>query len=144
MVDSVQHVARLSEALSTLLVPHELEDAENAQPLKQAQGAVEFVDVNFAYPGSLVRAARTSICGSSRASASASVGRSGSGKSTVLALLQRLRDVSSGTVLIDGKDIASLTQDSLRAGDLGRAAGRDAVPSLRAGEHPLRQARGDR
>ena len=112
MVDSVQHVARLSEALSTLLIPHELKDAENAQPLNQAQGAVEFVDVNFAYPGtsSVLHEFNLRIEPGERVGL---VGRSGSGKSTVLALLQRLRDVSSGRVLIDGKDIAWLTQDSL-------------------------------
>ncbi|MEJ1979238.1 MAG: ATP-binding cassette domain-containing protein [Acetobacteraceae bacterium] len=42
------------------------------------------------------------------------VGRSGSGKSTVINLLQRLRDVPSGMILVDGHDIASLTQASLR------------------------------
>ena len=41
------------------------------------------------------------------------VGRSGSGKSTVLALLQRQRDVPSGQILLDGHDISQLTQDSL-------------------------------
>ena len=112
MVDSIQHVARLSEALSTLLVPHELKDAENAQPLRQAQGAVEFVDVNFAYPGasSVLHDFSLRIEPGERVGL---VGRSGSGKSTVLSLLQRLREVNSGRVLIDGKEITGLTQDSL-------------------------------
>jgi ATP-binding cassette subfamily B protein len=112
LVDAIQHVARLSEALSTLLIPHELKDSENAQPLKQARGAVEFVGVNFAYPGSssVLQDFNLRVEPGERVGL---VGRSGSGKSTVLALLQRLRDVSSGTVLIDGKDIAGLQLDSL-------------------------------
>ncbi|MBV8402120.1 MAG: ABC transporter ATP-binding protein [Acetobacteraceae bacterium] len=112
LVDSIQHVARLSEALSTLLVPHELTDADNAQSLRHANGAVEFEKVNFSYPGSSavlhdfsLRVARGERVGL--------VGRSGSGKSTVLALLQRMRDVNSGRILIDGHDIAHLTQESL-------------------------------
>ena len=52
LADSVQHVARLSEALSTLLLPHELTDAADARPLEEARGAVEFRHVNYAYPES--------------------------------------------------------------------------------------------
>ena len=42
------------------------------------------------------------------------VGRSGGGKSTVLSLLQRFHDIDRGRILIDGQDIAHITQDSLR------------------------------
>jgi ATP-binding cassette, subfamily B, bacterial len=112
MVDSVQHVARLTEALSTLLVPHELRDAEHAQPLQHARGAVEFDSVDFSYPGSssVLHDFSLRIAPGERVGL---VGRSGSGKSTVLALLQRSRDVSSGRVRIDGRDIDQLTQESL-------------------------------
>jgi ATP-binding cassette subfamily B multidrug efflux pump len=44
------------------------------------------------------------------------VGRSGAGKSTLVSLLLRLYDVTSGRILIDGQDVASVTQESLRAG----------------------------
>ena len=113
LVDTVQHVARLSEALATLLLPHELKDAEDAHALERPRGALEFRDVSYVYPASsqpvldhfsLVVEAGTRV---------GLVGRSGSGKSTVLALAQRLRDVPSGQVLLDGIDVASLTQDSL-------------------------------
>src|SRR5690606_743107 len=43
------------------------------------------------------------------------VGRSGSGKSTLVNLLMRFYDVESGSILIDGKNIAQVTQESLRA-----------------------------
>ena len=113
LVDTIQHVARLSEALATLLLPHELKDIESAQVLERPKGRLEFRDVTYAYPASsqavldhfsLVVEAGTSV---------GLVGRSGSGKSTVLSLLQRLRDVPSGQILLDGHDISTLTQDSL-------------------------------
>jgi ATP-binding cassette subfamily B protein len=114
LVDTIQHIARVSEALGTLLVPHELRDAEDAEQLQAPRGAVEFRHVNFAYPGAsaVLRDFNLRIEPGERVGL---VGRSGSGKSTLLALLQRLRDVDAGEVLLDGKDIASLTQDSLRS-----------------------------
>ena len=112
VVDSIQHIARLAEAVSTLLIPHTLEDAENAQPLRSARGRVEFSDVTFAYETgkAVLRDFNVRIEPGERVGL---VGRSGSGKSTVLSLLQRLRDVSGGAILIDGKNIADITQDSL-------------------------------
>jgi ATP-binding cassette subfamily B protein len=113
LVDTIQHVARVSEALATLMLPHELIDADDAHTLPPVRGRVEFQDVSYSYPESsasvldhfsLVIAAGTRV---------GLVGRSGSGKSTVLALLQRLRDVPSGRILVDGHDICELTQDSL-------------------------------
>jgi ATP-binding cassette subfamily B protein len=113
LVDTVQHVARLSEALATLLLPHELVDAENAQALRGPRGAVEFVNVSFSYPeGSQVLTNfNLRIEPGTRIGL---VGRSGSGKSTVLALMQRLREIRHGMVLLDGHDIAGLTDASLR------------------------------
>ena len=58
---------------------------------------------------------RISTCGLRQDSASGLVGPSGSGKSTLFALLQRLDDVQRGRILIDGQDIARVTQKSLRA-----------------------------
>ncbi|MBV8521521.1 MAG: ABC transporter ATP-binding protein [Acetobacteraceae bacterium] len=112
LVDSTQHVARVGEALSTLLVPHELTDAEGAEHLPQPKGAVEFRNVRFAYPGagSLLHEFSVRIAPGERVGL---VGRSGAGKSTVLALLQRTRSVQSGQILIDGRNIADLTQQSL-------------------------------
>ena len=51
LVDTIQHVARLSEALATLLLPHELVDAREARRLETARGRVEFRNVTYAYPG---------------------------------------------------------------------------------------------
>ena len=113
LVDTIQHLARLSEALATLLLPHELKDADDAQALQRPRGRLEFRDVSYVYPSSsqaVLDHFNLTIEAGTRVGL---VGRSGSGKSTVLALVQRLRDVPSGQVLLDGIDIASLTQDSL-------------------------------
>ncbi len=113
LVDTVQHTARLSEALATLLLPHELEDADDARALERPKGRLEFRDVTYAYPASSQAVLDHFSLTVEAGSRVGLVGRSGSGKSTVLALLQRLRDVPSGQVMLDGNDLASLTQASL-------------------------------
>ena len=113
LVDTTQHMARLAEALATLLLPHELIDSEEAAHLAQPKGVVEFADVTYTYPGSsrpVLDHFNLRIEAGTRVGL---VGRSGSGKSTVLSLLQRLRDVPDGRILVDGHDIAELTQESL-------------------------------
>jgi ATP-binding cassette subfamily B protein len=112
LVDTVQHVARLNEALATLLLPHELPDAEDARKLPESVGAVEFRHVTFAYPDgpAVLKDFSLRVEPGTRVGL---VGRSGSGKSTVLALLQRFRDCPTGEILVDGHNIAELTQESL-------------------------------
>jgi ATP-binding cassette subfamily B protein len=116
LVDTIQHVARLSEALSTLLLPHQLRDAKDARRLPTRCGEVEFRHVTFCYPdchpdgAPVLRDLDLHIKAGTRVGI---VGRSGSGKSTLLTLLQRLRDIEQGQILIDGHDISRLTQDSL-------------------------------
>ena len=72
------------------------------------------------------------------------VGRSGAGKSTLVNLLLRFYDLEGGRILIDGQDIADVTQESLRAADRHGHPGHLAAPSLGPRQHPLRPARGDR
>ena len=113
LVDTTQHIARLAEALATLLLPHELIDSDQAHPLGQPLGAVEFRDVTYTYPGSSRPVLDHFSLRIEAGTRVGLVGRSGSGKSTVLSLLQRLRDVPAGQIMVDGQDIATLTQDSL-------------------------------
>lgn len=112
LVDVTQHVARLSEALETLLVPHAMRDAEHAQALPAARGEVVFDAVRFAYgeARAVLRDVSLRIQPGERVGL---VGRSGSGKSTILGLLQRSRDVQAGRITIDGQDVTTLRQDSL-------------------------------
>ena len=113
--DTVQHVARLAEALSTLLVPHEMGQVADARELPQARGAVQFRHVTYAYPGTPIPVLRNFTLRIEAGTKLGLVGRSGSGKSTALALLQRMRDVHAGRILIDGEDVQMLTDASLRA-----------------------------
>ncbi len=113
LVDLTQHVARLEEAIGTLLVPHDLPDQQRAPKLVHGPGAVRFEDVRFSYPGRVpvLNRLNLNILPGQRVGL---VGASGAGKSTVLALLQRFYDVQGGHVRIDGQDISAVTQQSLR------------------------------
>jgi len=113
LVDVTQHMARLSEAISNLLVPHEIADHPSALPLARHRGAVDFENVSFAYPdGRQVLDGFTLHFKAGQRTGL--VGQSGAGKSTILALLQRFYDIQRGRILIDGQDIALKTQESLR------------------------------
>src|SRR5262249_54178310 len=114
LVDVTQHMARLSEALGTILVPHDLKPHPQAEPLHQQGGAVEFDKVFFSYPGEhpVFEDLSLSIPPGQRVGL---VGSSGGGKSTLLSLLQRFYDVQDGRILMDGKQIDRITDDSLRA-----------------------------
>jgi len=112
LVDLTQHVARLAEALQTLLVPHALPDPAGAVALRPAGGAIAYQGVGFAYPGlaSVLADFSLDIAPGERVGL---VGRSGAGKSTALALLQRTALPQQGRILIDGQDITTVTQQSL-------------------------------
>ena len=114
LVDLTQHVARLEEAIGSLLTEHELPDRPDARPLRTGAGEVTFEQVRFAYPGRapVLREFDLTIEPGQRVGL---VGYSGAGKSTVLALLQRFYDVGGGRIQIDGQDIRNVTQESLRA-----------------------------
>lgn len=115
MVETIQHNARLSEVLSSLLVPYDMPETPGATvPKGPVLGDIRFQNVSFAYPGgtSVLTDFNLHIGPGTRVGL---VGRSGSGKSTVLALLQRLRFVQSGVIVLDGHDIRDLTDDALRA-----------------------------
>lgn len=113
MVDLVQHFAKLGEAIRVLCLPHEMTDAPDARPLIHLGGSVTFLNVGFSYPGD-ARVLQDFTLHIPAGQKVGLVGRSGAGKSTVLALLQRLYDPERGHVLIDEQDIAKVTQESLR------------------------------
>jgi ATP-binding cassette subfamily B protein len=115
LVDTVQHVARLAEALATLLLPHEMGEPADAHELPGVRGEVQFRHVTYAYPGTLRPVLHNFSLHVRAGTRVGLVGRSGSGKTTALALLQRLRDVQAGRILIDGEDVTRLTDASLRA-----------------------------
>jgi ATP-binding cassette subfamily B protein len=113
LVDVTQHVARLTEAIATLLLPHELRDHPQAEPLVRSGAAIVFNKVSFGYPGGLQVFDKFSL----RLNAGQRVGlvgQSGGGKSTIFTLLQRFYDVNQGHIAIDGQNISKVTQQSLR------------------------------
>jgi len=113
LVDATQHMARLSEALATLLISHDLRDHPEAVALKRNAGSVTFRQVSFAYPGSeeVFSDFNLHIESGQRVGL---VGRSGAGKSTLFALVQRFYDVQGGSVLVGGENVMDVTQHSLR------------------------------
>ncbi len=113
LVDVTQYMARLAEAVATLLSPHELKDHPEARALV-AQGArVTFDDVSFAYPAGNQVFSHFSV-DIPQGQRVGLVGPSGGGKSTLVALAQRLYPPQTGRILIDEHDIARATEHSLR------------------------------
>jgi len=102
------------DRMFVLLGTHqEVADAPGAQPLKVAGAEVRFSHVRFGYESNrqiLDDVDFTIPAGTT----TAVVGHSGSGKSTLARLLFRFYDASGGGILVDGQDIRSITQDSLR------------------------------
>jgi ATP-binding cassette, subfamily B, bacterial len=113
LVDVTQHVARLAEAVKTLLEPHGMPDRDDASELVPQGGRVTFDQVTFAYPKRrpILDHFDLNIEPGQRVGL---IGKSGAGKSTVLALLQRFYEPQGGKIMIDGQDIGVITQESLR------------------------------
>ncbi len=92
-----------------------INDAPDAKPLVVTEGEVEFRDVSFSYDGEdepVLDHFNMKVEGGKRV---ALVGESGAGKSTAVSLLARFYERTSGSITIDGQDVDSVTQRSLRA-----------------------------
>jgi len=109
-----QAIIDIEKMFEVLARDPEVEDMPGAKPLIVTSGSVRFADVRFAYEPE-----RPILKGLSfevpAGKTVAIVGPSGAGKSTISRLLFRLYDVSSGRITIDGQDIRTVTQASLRA-----------------------------
>lgn len=102
------------DAMFTLLnVKSSVQDVAQASELKVVDGAIEFRNVDFAYDAKRVILRGVSFNVEPKQKV-AIVGSSGSGKSTIMKLLFRFYDVSSGQIKIDGQDISQVGQQSLR------------------------------
>ena len=93
----------------------EIQDKSSAVPLPEVQGKVEFENVSFRYFGSENNILREVSFTAEAGKTVAILGRTGSGKSTVINLIPRFYDVSDGSVIIDGLDVRDVMLDSLRA-----------------------------
>src|SRR6266511_3810203 len=114
LVDVTQHLARLAEALATLLIPHRLRDHPQATSLVRSGTTVVFENIDFCYPDGRRVFSNFSLR-IEPGQRVGLVGQSGCGKSTLFVLLQRFYDVQGGSILLGGQDIARVTQESLRA-----------------------------
>lgn len=110
----LQSLIDLEGMMSLLNVPVEVKDKENAPSLRVQGGQIEFQHVHFAYnPDRKILKDISFIVKPGQSLAL--VGTTGAGKSTISRLLFRFYDVTSGTILIDGQDIRTVDQASLRA-----------------------------
>ncbi|WP_050524482.1 ABC transporter ATP-binding protein [Pseudorhodobacter wandonensis] len=106
-------IGEVEDGMRTLSIPHTLADAPDAISLPRVKGEVKFQDVSFAYGRK--RGGVENINLTIRAGEKLGiVGASGAGKSTLVSLLLRLYDTEKGAVLIDGQDVRTVTQESLR------------------------------
>ncbi|WP_409432187.1 ABC transporter ATP-binding protein [Litorimonas sp. RW-G-Af-16] len=89
-------------------------NAPDVKPAGHLSGAVEFKDVSFTYEDGTTALEVVNLS-AAKGETIALVGPSGGGKSTIINLIPRLYDATSGRVTIDGEDIRAFTLDSLRA-----------------------------
>ena len=109
-----QGLIDVEQMFQLLKVNAEIKDKPGATPLKVAEAEVNFDNVSFAYDHErpILRDLSFTIPAGKTV---AIVGPSGAGKSTASRLLYRFYDVTGGRILVDGQDIAGVTQKSLRA-----------------------------
>ena len=98
--------------------PSVIQDSPDAQSLDSCDGRIDFQNVTFRYSGTSIDAVKNLNLQIEPGKSYALVGASGAGKSTILSLILRLYDPTSGAVRIDGQDLRKLTQQSLR-GQIG-------------------------
>ncbi|MDO8305826.1 ABC transporter ATP-binding protein [Herminiimonas sp.] len=114
MATLFEQVGTVQDGINTLSRAHAVTDAAAAVPLQVTRGELHFEEVGFAYGGtrSVIDGFNLTIRPGEKVGL---VGRSGAGKSTIVNLLLRFYDLEQGRILIDGQDVAHVTQNSLRA-----------------------------
>lgn len=110
-----ERLADAEEMTQILITPHEVADVQEAKKLHVENGKIEFFEVTFSY----AKKNKTKIFDRFNLTIKpgervAIIGPSGGGKSTIVKLLFRFFDLSSGKILIDNQDISQVTQGSLR------------------------------
>ncbi|MCT7316933.1 ABC transporter ATP-binding protein/permease [Ralstonia sp. CHL-2022] len=108
-----ENVGQVQDGMQTIALPRAVIDQPDAKPLHVTRGEVRFEHVGFHYgKGSgVIEGLDLVVHPGERIGL---VGPSGAGKSTLVNLLLRLYDVERGRILVDGQDIAAVTQESLR------------------------------
>jgi subfamily B ATP-binding cassette protein MsbA len=109
-----QSIAATAAIFSILDSKPAVQDAPDAVALNSSQGRIDFENVTFRYANTTTDAVRNLNLHFEPGTTHALVGASGAGKSTILSLILRLYDPTAGAVKIDGRDLRSVTQKSLR------------------------------
>jgi ATP-binding cassette, subfamily B, multidrug efflux pump len=109
-----EQIGTVHDGINTLSAMHHVQDVPNAPAIHVPKGKIEFKQVDFGYEGqaTLFKQLNLTINAGERVGL---VGRSGAGKSTMVNLILRFYDIQAGAILIDGQNIAQVTQTSLRA-----------------------------
>jgi ATP-binding cassette, subfamily B, multidrug efflux pump len=109
-----ENIGVVQEGMRSIAVPRQMLDRADAVPLRIDRGHVRFEDVRFGYGTArgVLHGIDLTIEPGERVGL---VGPSGAGKSTLVNLLLRFYDLEGGRILIDGQNIADVTQESLRA-----------------------------
>ena len=109
-----ENIGVVRDGINSLSLPSVVKDAPDAKPIGKVKGDIRFENVSFHYGKSagVIDHLNLEIKAGEKIGL---VGRSGAGKSTIVNLLLRFYDRADGRILVDGHDIAHVTQDSLRA-----------------------------
>ena len=110
LTSSLALFARIFEYLD---LPIDIQEPASPVPLKASRGHLRFEDVSFSYAGSTVPAVEGLTLDVPAGASLALVGETGSGKSTIAALIARLYDPTSGRITIDGVDLRDLSFEDL-------------------------------
>lgn len=115
MTSLFENIGTVQDGMKTLSRPRTVLDAPDARTLEVPRGEVRFEHASFRYGDGSRRVIDDLTLTVAPGEKIGLVGRSGAGKSTLVNLLLRFHDLEGGRILIDGQDIAHVTQDSLRA-----------------------------
>jgi ATP-binding cassette subfamily B multidrug efflux pump len=122
IADVFENIGIVQEGMEAISKPYQVVDSPAARPLAVSRGEIRYDNVGFHYgrvasarrqmPSGVINGLSLTVAPGEKVGL---VGRSGAGKSTLVNLLLRFYDLESGRILIDGQDIAGVTQDTLRA-----------------------------
>ena len=110
-----EQVGTVQNGVETIAQPYSVIDHVQARPLEVREGAVAFEGVRFRYGAAERQVVEDLSLAIAPGEKVGFVGPSGAGKTTLVNLLLRFHDLEAGRILIDGQDIAGVTQESLRA-----------------------------
>ena len=109
-----EQIGVVHDGMNMMVQPHQVVDKDDAHSMARPRGHIQFEHVRFHYgkASGVIEDLSLEIQSGQKVGI---VGRSGAGKTTLTNVLLRFYNLESGRILIDGIDVASVTQDTLRA-----------------------------